>query len=305
MESSFRVKELSVVPFRFIGVHNCEAVVGMPMDYDFVRATLDFVEAALRVKSFDVVGISGFSSNLSRESASLMESLQIASHNHAVRKVFIFKHMDSGKHYAKRFPSLVEENIHHKRSLLASGEKIKKHYPHIEVRLFYVRIISEGRRLKFSEIFHDDTEEVLFITPYEYIDRSVEAAVIMCQDWRFRRESRALCRYSLGIESFELIALRGASKAFHENCEIAVNSVRVAINDHGCEKIVIIHHADCGAYGGSCNFASAEVEEENFYNELKIFEEKIKKQYPLVEVIKVYAKLINAMTQIQFVQYLD
>lgn len=306
MPNELNIKELSVVPFRFVGVHHCEAVVGMPMDYDFVRETLDFVESALCVKLFDVVGISAFASNLSKESTTLMESLKIASDNHAVRQVFIFKHMDSRKHHAeKRFATLFDEDTHHKSSLFASGRKIRQHHPHIIVRLFYVRIVSDGKELEFSEVFPDAKDRTLFVTSYKYNERSVEAAVVMCQDWRFRRESRALCRYSLGIDSFELIALPGASKSFHYGCEMAINSIKVAIVDHGCEKIVAIQHADCGAYGGSCAFGSLELEEDKFYGELKSFKEKIRNQYPQVEVIMVYARLVNDGTHIQFVQYLD
>lgn len=306
METNPKIKVLSTVPFRFKDVHHCKAIVGMPMNYEFSREIIQFVEVSLAIDSFDIVGISSFAKNITEESETLLSSLNIASVNHSVENVFIFKHMDSGKHYQeKRFPNSFEEDYHHKRSLLSASKKINHHYPHIKVRLFYVRIVSDGTELEFSEFFPNKPERVRLVTTYKFSEKSVGAAVVMCQDWRFRRESRVCVRDSLKEEAFELIALPGASKSFHGGCNLAKNSIDVAINTHGCEKIIIIHHADCGAYGGSCSFASAEAEEKNFYNELKKFDKEIKELYPNINVIMVYARLINDGTQIQFVQYLD
>jgi len=72
---------------------------------------------------------------------------------------------------------------------------------------------------------------------------------------------------------------------------------------HHVEKIVIVNHADCGAYGGSKQFNGDLEAEQRFHEgELRKAKEKILAQYPGKEVILVYAKLVDEGGSIDFIR---
>ena len=69
------------------------------------------------------------------------------------------------------------------------------------------------------------------------------------------------------------------------------------------QKIVIVNHADCGAYGGSKEFKGDDEAEQKFHEgELQKAKEKILKYYPGKEVILAYAKLVDGGENIEFLR---
>jgi hypothetical protein len=72
---------------------------------------------------------------------------------------------------------------------------------------------------------------------------------------------------------------------------------------HHAARIVIVNHADCGAYGGSKEFKGDDEAEQKFHEvQLKSAKEKILKYYPGKEVVLVYAKLVDEGENIEFIQ---
>jgi carbonic anhydrase len=70
---------------------------------------------------------------------------------------------------------------------------------------------------------------------------------------------------------------------------------------HHAQKIVIVNHADCGAYGGSKEFKGDLEAEQKFHEgELQKSKEKILQYYPDKEVALVYAKLVDEGENIDF-----
>jgi len=73
---------------------------------------------------------------------------------------------------------------------------------------------------------------------------------------------------------------------------------------HQVEKIVIVNHADCGAYGGSAKFNGDSEAEQKFHEgELRRAKDKSQTQFPDKEVILVYAKLVDEGTNIEFLTF--
>jgi len=90
-----------------------------------------------------------------------------------------------------------------------------------------------------------------------------EVLVLMCMDFRFR----ACVQENLeakGIRSYDLIAFPGASLGLSSGTNPAqkplLNAITIAKNLHNIQRVVIVDHEDCGAYGGSQNFASFDEE---------------------------------------------
>jgi hypothetical protein len=147
------------------------------------------------------------------------------------------------------------------------------------------------------------------ITPFKFKDtHGCEAVVLTCIDFRFWRETLDFVEKELGIGTFDFPSLPGSAKAINESNgeDLAMSCISVPVNLHHVQKIVIVNHQDCGAYGGSKKFDGKDEEEQKFHEEeLKKAKEKILAKYPDKEVILVYAKLADEKENIEFVKVLS
>jgi hypothetical protein len=128
--------------------------------------------------------------------------------------------------------------------------------------------------------------------------------VLSCIDFRFWKETAEFAENELGIKTFDFPSLPGSAKAINESQdeEFVFGCIKVPIELHHAEKVVIINHQDCGAYGGSAKFGGDEKAEQEFHEkELKKAKEKVLARYPDKEIILVYAKLIDNNESIDFI----
>jgi hypothetical protein len=294
---------LSTVPFRFVGIHSCSTIVAMPISFNFSAELLQFVEVSLGIKAFDLFGIPAFSKRFSEESKMVLGTLELSKNKHHIERVVLFQHVDFHKGgHSTRFGTQVEEDCYHKGGLIASSKKIRELYPSIEIRLIYARIINDYKEIELVEVFECGRERVMMVAPYKFKGvSSCEAVALYCLDFRFRKETRSCIRDSLGIQSFDVIGVPGASKSFNEGSRVLRKALKVSYEQHSCREIVVVHHQDCGAYGGSGNFLNS-IEEEHYHrDQMRLFEARIKEKYADVTIIKVYARLVDDGKKIQFV----
>lgn len=81
-----------------------------------------------------------------------------------------------------------------------------------------------------------------------------EALVLTCMDFRFREATQKFVKEGLGIERFDgPISIPGALKGLADDnsvvSEFAKFTIETAVRIHHIKKVVIAHHAECGAYG--------------------------------------------------------
>lgn len=119
------------------------------------------------------------------------------------------------------------------------------------------------------------------------------AMVLSCMDYRFWESVSEFVRTKLGIPHFDLVTVAGAAKPINDSgCSgLAGSCVDVACNLHGVQKIIIVNHKDCGAYGGSRNFKNSEEEDRHHHEELRKAKRIISEKHPDKEVIIGYADL--------------
>ncbi len=308
-------KILSTVPFRFKGVSSCDAIVAMPISYNFAKEGLDFVEKNLGIHAFDLFGIPSISKRIENRSETATSTIKLAIESHKAKEVVLMEHVDfhnGGK--STRFPNKIEEDFYHKKGLIDCKKKILESFPKVSVRLIYARLndfrigpYEIGTRILFSEVFENSDEIFMSNMPYRFKDENAcNCAIVACLDFRFRRETRSCARESLEIPVFDLIGLPGASKRLLENSETGWKGIDVAYAKHGCRKIVLFHHSDCAAYGGLKAFnGDLEAEELMHRFELRKLAKKITDKYSDVEVLMVYARLIDVdeQSKIQFVLF--
>lgn len=131
-----------------------------------------------------------------------------------------------------------------------------------------------------------------------------EAVVLACIDFRFWKETMQFVEQFLGIENYDFPKLPGSAKAINESQDgdISMMCVGVPCDLHGAEKIVVVNHSDCGAYGGSKKFGGDSEAEQKFHEqELKKARDVILEKYPENEVVLAYAKLSGYQEEIEFI----
>jgi hypothetical protein len=144
------------------------------------------------------------------------------------------------------------------------------------------------------------------ITPFKFKDiHSCEAVVLTCIDFRFWRETLDFVEKELGIRTFDFPSLPGSAKAINESNgeDLAMSCISVPVDLHHVQKIIVVNHQDCGAYGGSEKFNGNDEEEQKFHEEeLKKAKDKILAKYPDKEIILIYVKLVDEKENSEFVK---
>ncbi|PWB38483.1 MAG: hypothetical protein C3F02_03965 [Parcubacteria group bacterium] len=120
-------------------------------------------------------------------------------------------------------------------------------------------------------------------------------AVIKCVDFRFREADQEFIASGLGFKDFDLYAWPGAGKEILNGNgfkkTFVEKIVNVSINLHHIKKLLLLWHHDCGAYGGSKNFASAVAEEETYQKDLRAAKDMLAAELPAeLEIIMAYSK---------------
>lgn len=297
---------LITVPFRFKGVNECDAIVTMPPGFFFTKEILDCVEYVLGIKAFDAFAIPAFSKCIANGSETVLETLEIANEKHKVNKVINFQSVDVHKKGGSdRFSSQQKEDDFHISGLMESRQLILKYYPEMEVISIYVTLSEDHELIRMYEIHDKETKELIFRPKYRFKGiYQCDTAVIRCIEFRNRKEDRSFVRFSLGHDSFGLIGFAGSSRAFLKGSKSAWKAVSLACNHEGCKKIVLMHHADCGAYGGQGAFQGDAIAEEKMHREeMRKMKERILEKHPDVEVIMVYVRIIEDSTKLQYVVF--
>lgn len=131
--------------------------------------------------------------------------------------------------------------------------------------------------------------------PFKFKDtHHCEGVVLSCVDFRFWSEVVDFVRNGLGIKDFDFPSVPGATKAINENIDLALNCIAIPCDLHRAKKIVLVHHQDCGAYGGLKNFGGdKKAEQAHHEGELRKAKTKILEKYPDREVIMVFAGLTD------------
>lgn len=293
-------RTIAALPFKEL---QCDAIVAMPISFNFMDEMIDCVRAVLRIQVFDLLGIPGFSKHFSNESRVILETINLAISKHFVKHIVIFQHVDFAiSNRSARFKNAFEEDYFHKRGLFDSYEKLRILYPDVKVTLIYARLIKDESEIEFSKIYEDNTEEVCLRAPYVFkgVNRC-ENTVIQCLDYRFRSGTRICIQEGFNVNHFNIIGLPGSAKSFLENSIAAWKGVGVAYEEYDCRSFIVVHHEDCGAYKDRLCLADAA--EQEVFHKRQLFDMKARllERYSDVKITMLYIRLIANRTKMQFV----
>ena len=85
-----------------------------------------------------------------------------------------------------------------------------------------------------------------------------DAAVVWCYDHRFELAFRKLLK-RLNVARYDAIRVAGGAKCLasperESEREFILEQIRKSMRLHGTERVVLMVHSDCGAYGGLAAF---------------------------------------------------
>ncbi|MGO4879501.1 MAG: carbonic anhydrase [Bryobacteraceae bacterium] len=101
-----------------------------------------------------------------------------------------------------------------------------------------------------------------------------DAAVVWCYDQRFEAVLRKLLK-RIGVARADHIRLAGGAKSLatperESDREFVLDQIRKSVRLHGTDRVVLMVHSDCGAYGGLAAFGGdADAEARHHSDELQ------------------------------------
>lgn len=121
------------------------------------------------------------------------------------------------------------------------------------------------------------------------------AIVVHCIDFRFQAAIDNWLQERGLTGDCDRAGHAGSCKDIVEDITSSVSrDIDVAINLHSVDKIILLHHTDCGAYGG------AQPDDQNFHaNQLRLAAEKLASKYPSITIEK-WLAVLAADGQITF-----
>jgi len=122
-----------------------------------------------------------------------------------------------------------------------------------------------------------------------------QALIIHCMDFRFHSAIRDFL-VSLGLkDQYDLVSLAGATKGLVENdlasTSIILKQIEISQRLHGINEVYLIHHMDCGAYGGHQAFKNFQEEHDKQLAEMEAARKIIQQKFPQVAVQKILARI--------------
>lgn len=107
-----------------------------------------------------------------------------------------------------------------------------------------------------------------------------ESIIVTCIDFRLQEAINRWISENFAPKTYDRVALAGGVK----NLDTIMGQIKIAHHLHHINKVVLVNHEDCGAYG-------AESTPEKHAEDLKNAKDKVKEFYPDLEVEIYYLHL--------------
>jgi carbonic anhydrase len=132
------------------------------------------------------------------------------------------------------------------------------------------------------------------------MSHNAQAIVIGCMDFRFRKTIQSFVENDLKINDFDLKTDGGAVMQLNNDSPVRdwiLKNIEIAFNLHAVNKVILINHTDCGAYGGSQKFNHDHKAEFDFHvSELNKAKNFLMTKYPEKEIeayLMIYGETIK------------
>jgi len=122
--------------------------------------------------------------------------------------------------------------------------------------------------------------------------------LIHCMDFRLIDKTREWMYNNKLIGDCDVVSVAGAGKEIADNAnlgrELLLKQIATACSLHCANRIILLHHSDCGAYKNSYSFSTADEEKEKQSHDMTEASRIIKERFSSVEILKVWAQMKDA-----------
>ena len=121
------------------------------------------------------------------------------------------------------------------------------------------------------------------------------AMVITCMDWRLH--PGLAHRLRARVEGpFDWVTVPGAARGLIADAgdslrDVLLDALDTAVQLHGVGQVILVHHTDCGAYGGSATFPDAASEQAQHRADMASAASVIEARHPSVDVMCLLVRL--------------
>ena len=128
-----------------------------------------------------------------------------------------------------------------------------------------------------------------------------QAIILTCIDFRFRHPVQELIEKELNLTDFDLKGDAGGAKQLLGDSPVKdwiLKNFQVAFDLHDVNRVILINHTDCGAYGGSKLHGSVEEEIKFHDDQLKQAVAVVRTRYPDKQV-EAYLAVLDEPIKLQ------
>ena len=119
------------------------------------------------------------------------------------------------------------------------------------------------------------------------MNKTCNYLIISCMDFRIQDFVRTWAEENLKGEKYDYIGFSGSTK----NLEIIISQINLSVQLHSIRNVILIHHQDCGAYGGKDTYPIHETD-------LHRAKEQILKLHPELLIEAYYLKLSGEFNKV-------
>jgi carbonic anhydrase len=117
------------------------------------------------------------------------------------------------------------------------------------------------------------------------MSHTCSAVLIKCMDFRLTGDVHAWLEKKCLVKDCDIISVAGAAKDLAENPQGYVFSlIKLSIDLHRIKRVILMHHRDCGAYGGSAAFSNQSEEFAKHKEEIDKAREILARQFPNIAI---------------------
>jgi len=298
-------QNLFTTTFDYNGEGICDAIVVIPPDFRTIQETSRFLRdpKGLSLKAFDLVASDRFAKRYLRGGEGEAKTLRLACKDHQVKLAVVVHNAELVM--PERFKNnRNDEEAFHRERMIKFGQKFMNEHPGVRFLPIFVRIVDNNilEYVSFEKLFYGGKEDVIWRAQFSFRNAiDCEYLLIMCLDYRFRKECFDFSRTLLKIPYFHLLGAPGASKGIINDDQSVFESIQRAIKS-GVKKVAIIHHDDCAAYRKILSGASSKQEEEFHRVQLFICRKKLLDMgFEDEDIFTAYVKLTENKQLMNFV----
>lgn len=121
------------------------------------------------------------------------------------------------------------------------------------------------------------------------MSHSCSSALVRCMDFRLTKDVHKWMEEKGIMNDCDMISIAGISKSIADNpdseeSKFILNQIGLSIKLHNTKTLYIMHHTDCGAYGGHKAFANLEEEVAKYKVDMERSGSIIKSYFPNLEI---------------------